>query len=97
MKLKPQQIILLRVGIDSGCGGIAGPLFKNDAFEFIPIPSYHAQTVKMYGNCKGVKTNKPLIDFFPSGKRASMKDNVSIMIQNSLLGPMATQRCQNKG
>ena len=32
------KIALLRVGIDSGCGGMQGPLFRDGSFEFIPIP-----------------------------------------------------------
>ena len=31
------QVILLRVGIDTGSGGIHGPLFKDGTFEYIPI------------------------------------------------------------
>jgi hypothetical protein len=30
------QIILLRVGIDTGSGGIHGPLFSDGSFEYIP-------------------------------------------------------------
>jgi hypothetical protein len=32
------KIAMLRVGIDSGSGGIQGPLFGDLSFEFIPIP-----------------------------------------------------------
>jgi Nucleotide modification associated domain 3 len=31
------QVVLLRVGIDSGRGGIQGPLLDDKSFEFIPI------------------------------------------------------------
>lgn len=30
--------LLLRVGIDSGCGGTLGPLFPDGTFEYVPIP-----------------------------------------------------------
>jgi hypothetical protein len=33
-----QKILFLRVGIDSGSGGTLGPVFRNDEFEYIPIP-----------------------------------------------------------
>src|SRR5688572_7290329 len=32
------RVVLLRVGVDSGEGGIQGPLLKEDTFEFLPIP-----------------------------------------------------------
>ena len=31
------QVVLLRVGIDYGAGGIQGPLFANGSFELVPI------------------------------------------------------------
>src|SRR5262249_11504115 len=30
--------LLLRVGIDSGCGGTLGPIFPDRTFEYVPIP-----------------------------------------------------------
>ena len=30
------KTVLIRVGIDSGCGGIQGPLFQDGTFEYIP-------------------------------------------------------------
>lgn len=30
--------LLLRVGIDTGCGGTLGPLFPDGGFEYVPIP-----------------------------------------------------------
>ncbi len=30
--------LLLRVGIDSGCGGTLGPIFPDGTFEYVPIP-----------------------------------------------------------
>lgn len=32
------NILLLRVGIDLGCGGTLGPIFPDDTFEYVPIP-----------------------------------------------------------
>ena len=29
------QVSLLRVGVDSGCGGIQGPLFDDGSFDFV--------------------------------------------------------------
>ena len=56
------NIVLLRVGIDIGIGGIHGPLFRDGTFEFIPIPvDGHERT---YGEIIGVH-GKPLITYFP--------------------------------
>lgn len=32
------KVLLLRVGIDSGCGGTLGPIFPDGTFEYVPIP-----------------------------------------------------------
>jgi hypothetical protein len=32
------KALLLRVGIDSGCGGTLGPIFSDGTFEYVPIP-----------------------------------------------------------
>jgi hypothetical protein len=65
------KVAILRVGIDSGCGGIQGPLFQDGTFEFIPIPKYGTDIENTgeptYGNTKG-KYGKPLIDYFPTKK-----------------------------
>ena len=38
-----KQVVLLRVGVDAGCGGIQGPLFKDDTFNFVCIPDFTHQ------------------------------------------------------
>ncbi len=65
------QIVLLRVGIDSGRGGIQGPLFEDESFEFIPIDDRRGDSLQTYGNTKGVHGRK-LIEYFPS----RLKDKV---------------------
>jgi hypothetical protein len=32
------KVLLLRIGIDSGCGGTLGPIFSDGSFEYVPIP-----------------------------------------------------------
>lgn len=64
------KVVLLRVGIDSGCGGIQGPLFQDGTFEFIPIPEDNQSNMNViekrtYGNTKG-KYGSLLKDFFPT-------------------------------
>jgi hypothetical protein len=63
-----RQVVLLRVGIDSGSGGIQGPLFDNGSFEFICIPDRKAVSEHKYGTCVG-KNGLPHSDYFPATKR----------------------------
>ncbi len=63
------KVALLRVSVDSGCGGIQGPLFRDGTFEFIPIPDDRGLDSRTYGNTKG-KMGKPLADYFPATRQA---------------------------
>jgi len=50
------QVVLLRVGIDTGSGGIHGPLFSDGSFEYIPIPDHfggRGVDKRTYGNIRG--------------------------------------------
>jgi hypothetical protein len=48
------NIAMIRVGVDAGCGGIQGPLFKDGSFEFIPIPENCKLVPKhTFGNLMG--------------------------------------------
>jgi hypothetical protein len=65
------QVVLLRIGIDTGSGGILGPLFSDGSFEYIPIPDYFGGTgvdKRTYGNTRG-KGRRRLIDYFPEARR----------------------------
>jgi hypothetical protein len=71
------QVVLLRVGIDSGSGGIHGPLFKDGSFEFVPIlDEYNRLGVNKdtYANTIGRK-GRFLIDYFPDRRRERRKDS----------------------
>jgi hypothetical protein len=65
------KVALLRVGIDSGLGGMSGPLFSDGSFEYIPIPDSDKLDERTYGNQLG-RTGRPLIDFFPLSRREKM-------------------------
>jgi hypothetical protein len=70
------QVVLIRVGIDTGAGGIHGPLFADGSFEFIPIPDRFGKTgvdSRTYGTTQGRK-GVPLIDYFPARMRVKYKD-----------------------
>jgi hypothetical protein len=63
------QVVLLRVGVDSGSGGIQGPLFEDGSFEYIPIPDNRNVDRRTYGNMAG-RYGQSLAQYFPSTRRA---------------------------
>jgi len=70
------QVVLLRVGIDTGSGGIHGPLFSDGSFEYIPIPDrFRGKGVdaRTYGNTRG-KAELKLADYFPETRREKVCD-----------------------
>jgi len=71
------QAVLLRVGIDTGSGGIHGPLFKDGTFEFIPIVDGFAGSGvsdRTYGNTVGRRYKRKLIDYFPEKLRERRRE-----------------------
>lgn len=67
------NVVLLRIGIDTGSGGIHGPLFADGTFEYVPIPDGHAVDERTYGNTMG-RHGRRLIDYFPASMRDRMAD-----------------------
>ncbi|MGI8551587.1 MAG: hypothetical protein ACR2PL_12510 [Dehalococcoidia bacterium] len=67
------QAVLLRVGIDSGSGGIQGPLFGDGSFELIPVPDIHDIDERTYGNTPG-RYGRALIDYFPLRLHARLRN-----------------------
>jgi len=67
------NVVLLRVGIDTGCGGIAGPIFDDRRFEFLPITSDHHVRGRTYGKLSG-RHKRKLIEYFPERLQAKMRD-----------------------
>ena len=71
------QVVLLRVGIDTGTGGIHGPLFKDGSFEYVPISDeFNGRGVSnhTYGNTKGGCRKKLLLYYFPERSRQKRRD-----------------------
>jgi len=66
-----KNLVLLRVGIDAGCGGIQGPLFTDGSFDFVCIPDNKRVSVHTYGNLCG-KDERRLVDYFPESRRKGM-------------------------
>ena len=72
------KVVLLRVGIDSGCGGCQSPLFKDGSFEFIPIPTKDPAEKRTYANTKCVDPSRRetfLIDLLPEHARRNLKSS----------------------
>ncbi len=65
------KIALLRIGIDTGSGGIHGPLFQDGSFEYIPIPDDSHLDERTYGNTRG-RHREPLVTYFPESRRSGM-------------------------
>lgn len=62
------NVVLLRVGIDMGSGGILGPMLMDRSFEFIPIPDGWRLDERTYGNTMGMH-GRVLTEYFPLGMR----------------------------
>ena len=67
------KAVLLRVGIDSGSGGIQGPLFKDGSFDFLCIPDNKRVSVHTYGNMVG-RDGTPLTGYFAESRRKVMAE-----------------------
>ncbi len=67
------QVALVRVGIDKGSGGMYGPIFKDDTFEFIPIPAKNGDMT--YGNTPGKYSNF-MIEYFPQTRRDNNRNKL---------------------
>ena len=70
------QVVLLRVGIDTGSGGIHGPLFRDRSFEYVPIPDRFGDRGvdgRTYGNTLS-RTGQRLVSYFPERLRTRMNN-----------------------
>lgn len=67
------KAVLLRVGIDSGCGGIQSPLFSDGSFEFVCIPDNKRVSAHKYGTVIG-KNGRPHSAYFPARKQAAIAE-----------------------
>jgi len=67
------KAVLLRIGIDTGLGGIHGPLFEDGTYDYIPIPDNKGIDSRTYSNQSGLKRKK-LIKYFPESKQEKMKN-----------------------
>jgi hypothetical protein len=70
------KVAMLRIGIDSGSGGLHGPLFRDGSFDYIPIPDNFEKSgidERTYGNTIGLKKRR-LLEYFPEARRMAMSN-----------------------
>ncbi len=65
------KVVLLRVGIDTGAGGMHSPLMADGSFEFISIPDGLQLDERTYGNTTG-RSGRALIEYFPVRRQPAM-------------------------
>jgi hypothetical protein len=65
------KVAMLRIGIDSGSGGMQGPLFRDGSFDYIPIPDGFGIDERTYGNTASL-TQRKLVEYFPESRRVEM-------------------------
>lgn len=68
-----RQVVLLRVGIDAGCGGMQGPLFDDGTFEFVCIPDRKGVSLHTYGTVVG-RNGQAHLDYFPASRQRKMAE-----------------------
>lgn len=71
------QVCLLRVGIDTGSGGMLGPLLRDGSFEYVPIPEDLSEHGRKYGEIHGKKDNRLLSEFFSTKRQARIRDTLA--------------------
>jgi hypothetical protein len=67
------KVAMLRIGIDSGSGGMQGPLFDDGSFDYLPIPDGFGIDERTYGNTSNL-TRRKLVEYFPASRRVAMSD-----------------------
>ena len=65
------KVAMVRIGIDTGSGGMHGPLFQDGSFEYIPIPDGFGKDKRTYGNTIG-RCGKKLVEYFPEPRKAKI-------------------------
>src|SRR3990172_7931476 len=65
------KVAMLRIGIETGSGGIHGPLFDDGSFDYIPIPDGFGIDERTYGNSTSLKERK-LVEYFPESRRLAV-------------------------
>jgi len=67
------KVAMVRIGIDTGSGGMHGPLFQDGTFEYIPIPDGFGIDERTYGNTEG-QHGRRLVEYFAKSRQARMEN-----------------------
>ena len=97
------KVALLRIGIDTGSGGIHAPHFQDGTYEYIPIPDGDMKDKRTYGNTSG-RYGRKLISYFPDSRQANMANQsihfdpeFSTFTYGDPTSPKAGLRCLQPG
>lgn len=95
---------LLRVGIDTGSGGILSPIFDDNSFEFLPIPEYYnlkhikspLDEKRTYSTLIG-RCGIPMIEYFREGANKEKHRNCIVHVDPEFETFTYGDPCFNKG
>ena len=86
------KALLLRVGIDKGCGGALAPIFADGSFEYIPIPERRdSSETRTYGNTVGEHA-QPLFTYDLPKKLENAKMHVDPEFETFTYGDPSIKR-----
>lgn len=71
---KVPKVVLLRVGMDSGEGGIQGPLLPKNAFDYLPIPDDWNDDNKVTYGCTVGRHGRNLCEYWPGKTREKYRN-----------------------
>ncbi len=86
------KVALVRIGIDSGSGGMHGPLFRDGRFELIPIPDTFGLGEHTYGNSPA-RYAPCFLDYFPA-RRWSRMEHQPLHWDPDFVGLTTAARCR---
>lgn len=86
------KALLLRVGIDKGCGGALAPIFADGSFEYIPIPEWRESSeTRTFGNTVGEHA-QPLFTYDLPKKLENAKMHVDPEFETFTYGDPSIKR-----
>lgn len=86
------KALLLRVGIDKGCGGALAPIFADGSFEYIPIPERRdSSETRTYGTTVGEHA-QPLFTYDLPKKLENAKMHVDPEFETFTYGDPSIKR-----
>src|SRR5206468_7575922 len=66
------EVVLVRVGVDAGSGGVQGPLYPDNTFGYVPIPDGGNVDPRKYGNTLDERHGRRLVEYFPLSRQPNM-------------------------